>query len=742
LRDGAATSALWLLTATPMQLSSLELHDLLRHVGLEGPLGSYADFVRCYRELAKSDSDTIDWDWLGRVLRETPPLPRTGAEEQFLREIRARHGDVDATIIASFGRDQPGREIANELRNDSLTSLREWLAALGPIALHLTRHNRTTLQRYRAIGLIRENLAMRDVEPRLVRFTDEERELYRDLDQLLAAHGSRKGAGFVLTIYRRRLTSSWAAIRRTLSRRLAAAALDLEEDLVEEAEGAELELDEVIDDTEALPLSPDDLEEIRVYLERAARVPDSKFEQLCHDIDEARSSGQSTIVFTQYTDTLDDLRDRLVPAYRSQLATFSGAGGRVFREVDGWVEIAKRDLVEAIRSGNITVLLATDAASEGLNLQACSYLVNYDMPWNPMRVEQRIGRIDRLGQARDVVSVRNYFIPGTVEEAVYNALSGRIDDFRALLGNLQPVLGATERAFQTIFRSPRYERDAVEKATIGGLLDDINTLERDAIRFDDEDRLPIPKPAPSPVSLEELREIVVERFGSSLDDPSHPATWDPAQASRDAEGWVALATYGHPRLDEVLMERAGPNMPAGSSLAIAEVDGVASAVPADRTPPELVTSLSELDELGPPATRGDAEALAHRTARDRVDARNGYREFIGSMHARQQEDVLRAEFVAVMREAIAAGCRLDGGNGADDVGPVTAWYELVKRPSAPWPYLEAFRALLGVPVAQLLPEAGPAPYAMSPVAQEHVEREAARRISNLMERYQSGRRNR
>lgn len=59
---------------------------------------------------------------------------------------------------------------------------------------------------------------------------------------------------------------------------------------------------------------------------------------------------------------------------------------------------SKRDLVEEVRARRITVLLATDAASEGLNLQTCSYLINYDMPWNPMRVEQRIGRIDRLGQ--------------------------------------------------------------------------------------------------------------------------------------------------------------------------------------------------------------------------------------------------------------------------------------------------------------------------------------------------------
>lgn len=740
LRESAATKATWLLSATPMQLSSLELLDLLCHVGLAGPLSSHANFVCYHRELAKSELSRVDWDWLARMLRETPRLPLTGAEETVLKEIGRQRGQVDAAIVSSFGLDRPGRETADQLHDESLASLREWLVAIGPVARHLTRHSRTTLQHYRAVGLLREKLARREVEPRLVPFTTEERELYEDLDglidRLLAAHGSRRGAGFVLTVYRRRLTSSWAAIRKTLARRLDMSALELEEDLLEEAEGAELEVDVPIDDASVLPLSPDDLIEIRTYLERAARVPDSKFDQLCRDIDEARSAGHSTIVFTQYTDTLDDLRDRLSPAYRSQLATFSGSGGKVFREVDGWVDIAKRDLVEAIRSGQVTVLLATDAASEGLNLQACSYLVNYDMPWNPMRVEQRIGRIDRLGQARDVVHVRNYFIPGTVEEAVYNALSKRIDSFRALLGNLQPVLGATERAFQTIFRAPRSERAAAEKAAIGNLMGEIDALEHDAIRFDDEDRFPIKEPAPAPVTLDMLREVIVERFGATLDDPSRPVTWVSEDASRDVEGWAALATYGHPRLEAVLASHAGPSMPSGSSLALAEVDGIVAAARADRSPPELVASLRDIDELGPASARGEAETLARTTARTRAETRREYQALIASLRSHQQAAALRAEFIALLRAVIAASCRSGSADGEGDIGPLMAWYELTTRRESPWTYLEAFRGRLEVPVAQLLPPRPAGSTSQEGARRDLMLRSAARRLALLMERYQ------
>jgi len=180
-------------------------------------------------------------------------------------------------------------------------------------------------------------------------------------------------------------------------------------------------------------------------LREIERIEDSKLDRLRADLDAARGSGQSTIVFTQFVDTLENVRDHLLPAYRSHLATFTGEGGSQFREGEGWISVSKRDLVEAVRAGRVSVVLATDAASEGLNLQACSYLINYDLPWNPMRVEQRIGRIDRIGQRFASVTVRNYVVPGTVEERVYAALAGRIDDFSELVGNLQPISALQRR---------------------------------------------------------------------------------------------------------------------------------------------------------------------------------------------------------------------------------------------------------------------------------------------------------
>ena len=127
----------------------------------------------------------------------------------------------------------------------------------------------------------------------------------------------------------------------------------------------------------------------------------------------------------------------------SQVGTYSGHGARLFSE-GTWTPVTKDWLTQALARGEISILLCTDAASEGLNLQTASTLVNYDLPWNPMRVEQRIGRIDRINQASRTLSIRNYVISDTVEEQVYDTLRDRIKVFEGSVGELQPILGEME----------------------------------------------------------------------------------------------------------------------------------------------------------------------------------------------------------------------------------------------------------------------------------------------------------
>ena len=141
----------------------------------------------------------------------------------------------------------------------------------------------------------------------------------------------------------------------------------------------------------------------RRLLDRIRRLPpDSKVERLKDGARRAcaRDGYPQVMIFTQYTDTMDFLRERPGRRLRRRrMMCFSGRGGEVMA-ADGDVAhgISRETIKRRFREGRAEYLLCTDAAAEGLNFQFCGALVNYDMPWNPMRVEQRIGRIDRLGQ--------------------------------------------------------------------------------------------------------------------------------------------------------------------------------------------------------------------------------------------------------------------------------------------------------------------------------------------------------
>ena len=154
---------------------------------------------------------------------------------------------------------------------------------------------------------------------------------------------------------------------------------------------------------------------------------------------------------------MEYLRDHLRPIYTSTLGCFSGAGGQVW-DGSGWQHVTKADITERLQ-GKLKVLVCTDAASEGLNLQAASALINYDLPWNPSKVEQRIGRIDRIGQQQPGLPIRNLFLNDSVDMRVYRALRERCGLFEHFVGPMQPVLAVVRDALRSNLR--REQTDAL-----------------------------------------------------------------------------------------------------------------------------------------------------------------------------------------------------------------------------------------------------------------------------------------
>jgi superfamily II DNA/RNA helicase len=105
-----------------------------------------------------------------------------------------------------------------------------------------------------------------------------------------------------------------------------------------------------------------------------------------------------------------------------------------------WRSTEREDIKRAVRDRTVRLVVATDAACEGLNLQTLGTLINVDLPWNPSRLEQRIGRIQRFGQARERVDMLNLVYHDTHDEKVYQALSKRMKDRYDLFGLLPDTI--------------------------------------------------------------------------------------------------------------------------------------------------------------------------------------------------------------------------------------------------------------------------------------------------------------
>ena len=157
---------------------------------------------------------------------------------------------------------------------------------------------------------------------------------------------------------------------------------------------------------------------------------DTKFDKLEVALAGLVRQGKRVIVFTFSRRTLRYLHGRLSQSFRV------GA-------LHGGIPSRKRGpIMGDFRSGAFEILLASKVASEGLDFEFCSAVVNYDLPWNPMEVEQRIGRIDRIGQVEKKIGILNFYTPGTIETDIIERVMERIGVFEHAIGELEPILDA------------------------------------------------------------------------------------------------------------------------------------------------------------------------------------------------------------------------------------------------------------------------------------------------------------
>ncbi|MGH8994445.1 MAG: helicase-related protein [Acidimicrobiales bacterium] len=425
---------------------------------------------------------------LGRATRNLllmTATPHSGHEDQFQPFMAL----IDPDRFAGKPQDNHGVDVSDIMRR----MLKEDLLRFDGTPLFTERRAYTV------------NYILSDLEARLYeKVTNYVTDEMNRADRLGEGQGRRRNTvGFALTVLQRRLASSPASILRSLERRQERLMARLEEaqqgNQTVLAAGPEMS-DEEIDDFDDLPDEErEELEDelvdeataaatvaeleaeiqtliglVKLAVEVRRSDTDKKWEELRGlltedpEMRDADGKRRKVIIFTEYKDTLNYLAERL----RNHLGR-----DEAVVVIDGSTK--RKDRKNRQESftvdPDVTFLVATDAAGEGINLQRANLLVNYDLPWNPNRIEQRFGRIHRIGQT-EVCHMWNLVATETREGDVYNRLLLKLDQERLSLGGrVFDVLGqvfAGDELKRLLIEAVRYGNQPEVKARLDRVIDE------------------------------------------------------------------------------------------------------------------------------------------------------------------------------------------------------------------------------------------------------------------------------
>ncbi len=451
-RLGERTIGLMLLTATPMQIDPSELWALLQTLDVAGHWNE-AEFRRFYDLNAPITLE--EWRFAREVyLRDGLPKPPEQVAELARTTMAEARRHLNYISMTASNALVLRREMTPERIGESMSLMRR----SSSIKRSVSRHTRNLLRQYAQEGRLSQSVPQRDVRASVVEMAEDEREFYKEIRGFVRevyqgwTSVNRQALGFVMTHFRLRLGSSLYAFSKSL------------EDLHERMETGRPELiqwDDLpigdgdsysdLDPETALP-SPDLTSDGRRMLSDlikrcfARTTPDSKFNSFLKQLDQLRADGYGKVmVFSQFWDTQVWLREQLARAPGDGLlAGLSGAEDWIFEPAASAFRptTSRAEVMRQFREVTNGILLCTETAAESLNFQFCSAIINYDIPWNPMRLEQRIGRIDRIGQERPVIRIVHLFYKDTAEHDAYEAMEERIRDFQENVGTLQPILAA------------------------------------------------------------------------------------------------------------------------------------------------------------------------------------------------------------------------------------------------------------------------------------------------------------
>ena len=512
-----------LLTATPMQVHPVEVWDLLNLLGLPREW-TEATFLNFFRMIEEPNLTADEFESLAELFRSTERS--YGKCDDRLLERATRLSINEFKYVLRTLRDIP-KTPRTRLSNEDRAVALQIMKANSPVRRLISRNTRKMLRMYFDLNLSSSKVAERKVTDKFLRMRQDERLLYEEMERYIsttynsAAENERSAIGFVMTVYRRRLASSFTALQRTLQRRLErieggtnTPLFNEDDDLAEEYAFSDELLDsEAVDNVnvEATLDRQDTIEEAKSITDLLAKIdqlrPDSKLETLLAELLSLREKSHlQVMVFTQFTDTLDFLRQALIADESNyRVICYSGRGGEVPKDDGNWRRCSRTDAILQFRRREADIFLCTDSAAEGLNFQFCGAVINYDMPWNPMRVEQRIGRIDRLGQEFDQIQILNLHYEDTVETDVYQALRERIDLFESVVGKLQPILSRLQTTIATKVLAGSSQGESPAIAIVDAIEREQNTFDIDEVAISE---LSVPERPRPPFDMVDLKRIM------------------------------------------------------------------------------------------------------------------------------------------------------------------------------------------------------------------------------------------
>jgi len=438
-------------TATPIQTDPRDLWDLLGilHQG-RGHFVMGHDLSAWHRpdevlEILAGRQEVLDPGHAWELLRSPLPRVESTSEPRARKLFSAIRQDLGLTN-GEWQTNRPLTDLAEETREILEEELERRIAGAtlfqreNPLVRHVVLRKRQQLEDANLLTRVgveihpdRSKVAELRIfdglfEGKALRTSEDFREAYgqaRAFGKALAKRG--KGSGFMKNLMEQRICSSIQAGLATAQRLLQGEAVH--------EEGDEFEADLAVETQE-------EREVLERLIERLQRLDaDPKMEAVIYFLDKEKWLELGVIIFSQYYDTAKWLADELAARYPDEaIGLYAGAGrSRLYQRGDS-VAVERETLKRMVAEHQIRVMVATDAACEGLNLQTLGTLINVDLPWNPTRLEQRIGRIKRFGQRRETIDMLNLVFEQTVDEKIYERLSERMRNRYDLFGSLPDTI--------------------------------------------------------------------------------------------------------------------------------------------------------------------------------------------------------------------------------------------------------------------------------------------------------------